>query len=211
MQITEEARHWERVYAEKDPHEVSWYEPVLEHSLALIAEAQLDRNAAILDVGGGASTLASDLLRGGYTDITVADISATSMARAKEQLGQAAERITWVEADIRSHDFGRRYDLWHDRALFHFMVQASDRQLYLETLRETLHPRGHVVIATFGPQGPTQCSGLPVSRYSEDAMAQALGAEFELLSSRRDVHHTPSGGDQQLLYVHLRRKIEADE
>jgi SAM-dependent methyltransferase len=208
MPASDDATHWERVYTEKDPREVSWYEPILAHSLALIEEAQVDRDVAILDAGGGASTLASDLLDAGYTDITVADLSASSLDQAKAQLRQQADRVKWVEADIRNHDFDRRFDLWHDRALFHFMVQPADRVAYLDTLRQTLRPGGHLVIATFGPQGPTRCSGLPVNRYSDDGLWQSLGDDFALISSRLDVHRTPSGASQQFLYAHLQRRTE---
>lgn len=198
-------RHWQRVYTEKDPSQVSWYEPVLERSLALVGEARLDHDAAILDAGGGASTLASDLLEAGYTDITVADISGSSLDEAKAQLGESADRVTWIEADIRNHDFGRRFDLWHDRALFHFMVEPRDRDAYVQTVRQTLRPGGHLLIATFGPDGPHRCSGLPVARYGATELSQTIGDDFELLMSGLEDHQTPSGNDQQFLYANLRR------
>jgi ubiquinone/menaquinone biosynthesis C-methylase UbiE len=142
MSSTDDRAHWQSVYAENDPHQVSWYEPRLESSLALIEEAKVARDAPILDVGGGASTLAFDLLDAGYTDVTVADISASSLRQARAQMGSAADRITWVEADVRVHDFGRLVEHWHDGALFHFMVQEADRDAYLDTLRRTLRPGG---------------------------------------------------------------------
>jgi SAM-dependent methyltransferase len=199
--------HWQRIYEENAPDEVSWYEAVPRASLELIEEAELTRNAAILDVGGGASMLAGQLLDAGYTDITVADISGGALDRARSALGEAADRVTWIEADVRDHDFGRSVDLWHDRAVFHFMVEDADRSGYLGTLRRALRPGGHLIVATFGPEGPTRCSGLPVSRYSEPALAGLL-PDFELVSSRLALHHTPSGTPQQFLYAHLRRAPE---
>jgi ubiquinone/menaquinone biosynthesis C-methylase UbiE len=141
--------HWDGIYAQRDPTEVSWYEPAPELSLALIEQTGLGRNVAIFDVGGGTSGLACALLRGGYSDITVADISAVSQQAAGATLGAGSERVRWVQADVRVHGFGRRYDLWHDRAVFHFMVSTADRDAYLEALRRALRPGGHAVLATF--------------------------------------------------------------
>ena len=201
--------HWEGSYAQRAPDQVSWYEPLPERSLELIQATGLGHDASILDVGGGASSLAAELLAMGYTDLTVADISPTALAHAQTELGGSAAGITWVEADIRTHDFGRRYDLWHDRAVFHFMVSPADREGYLNVLRRTLRPGGHLVIATFGPQGPTQCSGLPVERYSAEEIQRVLGEDFELASSNLATHNTPSGASQQFLYAHLHRRAMA--
>lgn len=185
--------------------ELSWTEAVPAMSLELIAQTGLTFDAAIVDVGGGASRLAAELLELGHSDITVADISGEALDRAKADLGEDADRVTWIEADVRDHDFGRSFDLWHDRAVFHFMVDVSDRDGYLATLRRSLRPGGHVILATFGPEGPTECSGLPVKRYDAEAISGALGREFELVSSRLKVHRTPSGRSQQFIYVHIRR------
>lgn len=203
--MTDERAHWESTYTEKRPEKVSWYEPRPQRSLELIQATGVDHDAGILDVGGGASSLAAQLLGMGYTDLTVADISPAALAHARAELGKASARISWIEADVRTHDFGRRYDLWHDRAVFHFMVSLADREGYLEVLRRTLRPGGHLVIATFGPQGPTQCSGLPVQRYSADELQRVLGGDFELASSSLATHGTPSGAGQQFLYAHCRR------
>jgi SAM-dependent methyltransferase len=180
----ESAAHWQQTYGERSTEELSWTEPVPDTSLALIREATLPLDAAIVDVGGGASRLASELLRRGYSDVTVADITAQALERAKADLGDAAAEVTWVEADVRAHDFGRRFDLWHDHAVFHFMVEPADRDGYLEVLSRSLRPGGHLILATFGPDGPTQCSGLPVSRYDAEAISQTLGANYEPVSSR---------------------------
>lgn len=203
------ASHWERIYTERPADQASWYELLPQRSLKLIQATGLDHDARILDVGGGASTLAARLLAMGYTDLTVADISPAALAHAQTDLGNDAARITWIEADIRSHDFGRSYDLWHDRAVFHFMVDPADRDGYLDVLRKTLRPGGHLILATFGPQGPTQCSGLPVQRYAADDIQQILGDDFELRSSALAAHRTPSGQSQQFHYAHLLRRPNA--
>jgi len=166
----------------------------------MIDTLRLAPDAPIIDVGAGASHLARELLARGHTDITVADISARALDRARDGFADA-DRVEWVVADVRDHDFGRRFALWHDRAVFHFMVTQEDREAYLATLRRSLAPRGRVVIATFGPEGPTECSGLPVSRYGGDDLAETLG--YQLASSHLEDHHTPRGATQQFLYAEL--------
>ena len=197
--------HWDGVYTRRGPRAVSWYEPAPEISLALIDQAGVDRDAPIVDVGGGASTLAAALLADGYTDITVADISATALEEAKAALGAQAGRVRWVRADIRFNDFGRRYAIWHDRAVFHFMVSTADRGAYLDTLRRTLAPGGYVIFATFGPAGPTQCSGLPTRRYDTLELTRLLGGDFQTVASRLHEHTTPRTKRQQFLYLLARR------
>lgn len=198
--------HWQRTYGERSIEELSWTEPMPDSSLALIGEASLPSDAAIIDVGGGASRLTAELLRCGYSDVTVADISAQALERANADLSEEAGLVTWVEADVRDHDFGRRFDLWHDRAVFHFMVKPADRDGYLAVLDRTLRPGGHLILATFGPDGPTECSGLPVRRYDAEAISQVLGDDYELLSSRLKEHRTPSGKAQQFMYALLKRR-----
>lgn len=198
--------HWQRRYSENPTDSLSWTEETPRTSLELIEEAELPYEAAIVDVGGGASRLAGELVRRGYGDVTVADISTEAMEQARADLGEDAARVRWIEADVRSHDFGRRFDLWHDRAVFHFMVDEADRQAYLSVLDRSLEPGGHLILATFGPQGPTECSGLPVRRYEAGTLADLLGDEYELLSSRLQDHQTPSGNLQQFTYAHLRRR-----
>jgi SAM-dependent methyltransferase len=205
MGVSVSKAHWEWIYENKDPTEVSWYQAAPELSLKLIDETGLGREAPIIDVGGGASQLAARLLDAGYSDVTVADISATALARAREAIGDRARAISWVEADVRDHDFGREYSLWHDRAVFHFMVDPDDRKLYLETLRRSLRPGGHVVIAGFGPDGPERCSGLPVARYDGLELAATLGDEYQLITAESEVHITPSDARQEFVYAHLRR------
>jgi SAM-dependent methyltransferase len=199
----ETAIHWQRAY-ERGAENLSWTEAVPEASLALIEEASVPLDAAILDLGGGASRLAAELLQRGYKDVTVADISAEAMEGAKAELGSAGSSVTWVVGDARGHDFGQRFDLWHDRAVFHFMVAREDREGYLEVLARTLRPGGHLILATFGPEGPERCSGLPVIRYSPESIAQTLGPDFQPVSSQLRDHRTPSGRTQQFMYAHLR-------
>jgi SAM-dependent methyltransferase len=194
--------HWERIYTDKRPAEVSWYEAVPRSSVAAIERVGLPLDAPIIDVGGGASRLASELLRRGHTDVTVADISAKALERAREAFPDA-DRVEWVQADVREHDFGRRFAVWHDRAAFHFMVSQEDRDAYLATLEKSLQLDGHAVIATFGPDGPTRCSGLPVNRYGPEELAAALGDRFQLVSYHLEGHRTPGGVNQQFLYAEL--------
>jgi SAM-dependent methyltransferase len=198
---TSEQAHWEGVYESQGVTALSWHEEAPTGSLRMIEAAGLANDAAILDVGGGASRLASGLAELGYEDITVADLS----AQALSQLPGEQEAIRRVVADVRSHDFGRQFDLWHDRAAFHFMVKREDQVAYLSTLTRTLRSPGHVVIATFGPDGPERCSGLPVKRYGADELEASLGASFSMVSTKVVEHTTPSGSLQQFLYAHLRR------
>ncbi len=197
--------HWRDVYERREPQQVSWYEPSPETSLAWIARAELAPDAAILDAGGGTSALAGDLVRSGHTDVTVADISASAIERAKAELGPLAERVTWLQADLRTHAFDRAYDLWHDRAVFHFMVEDTDRDRYIAVMRAAIGPGGHLILATFGPDGPTECSNLPVRRYGAEELAASLSEGFRLVASQSAEHRTPSGSVQQFLYAHFQR------
>lgn len=198
--------HWEAVYAQRTPDSVSWFQPHAEHSLELIARAGLTRDAAIIDVGGGASTLADDLLARGYHDLTVLDLSAAALAAAQVRLGDDARRVSWVETDITAVDLPRqRYDLWHDRAVFHFLTDAAQRHAYVEGVLQSVKPGGHVIVATFAEDGPDRCSGLPVMRYGADTLHAEFGAPFELLEHSRETHHTPGGAVQQFVYCYCRR------
>jgi SAM-dependent methyltransferase len=171
-------------------------------SLAAIEHVGLPLDAPIIDVGGGASRLTGELLRRGHTDITVADISAKALERARADLPDA-DRVDWVVADVRDHDFGRRFAVWHDRAVFQFMTSPEEREGYLATMERSLQHDGHLVLATFGPDGPTRCSGLPVDRYGPDELAAALGDRVRLVSSHLEDHRTPRGESQQFLYADL--------
>lgn len=203
----ETAAHWQARYEAGDPERLSWFERSPERSLALIARTALDpATAAVIDVGGGASHLAGDLLDRGYADLTVVDLSAAALARAQADLGRRAAAVRWLQADVRRLEPGRRFDLWHDRALFHFMVEEADQAAYLESLGRVLRPGGHLVLATFGPAGPTSCSGLPVRRYGATELDAALGPGFERLAAETAVHTTPRGTAQQFQYALFRRR-----
>jgi SAM-dependent methyltransferase len=189
--------HWQRVHQAAAPTEVSWYEPVPERSLELILATGVARDAPVLDVGGGASTLVDHLLKQNFTDLTVLDLAPKALAAAQARLGAAAARVQWMEADVTDFRPPRRYALWHDRAVLHFFVDLEERARYLEVLRAGLAPGGHVVLATFGPEGPTRCSGLAVHRYSAKEIGAVLGPGFRMMQSRLEDHITPSGRRQQ--------------
>ena len=198
--------HWEHIYRTKAPSEMSWYTPHLHRSLDFIRKAVPDRAAAIIDVGGGRSTLVDDLLAGGYRDVTVLDISAEAIEASRERLGAAAEQVCWLTGDITSIELElQRYDLWHDRAAFHFLVEAEQRRAYVSQLSRALKPGGHALIATFGPQGPERCSGLRTRRYDADLLQAELGPDFRLVESAIENHQTPLGTAQQFLYCHFVR------
>lgn len=193
--------HWKRVYATSEPTEVSWYQPNPARSLALVRATGVSLAAPILDVGGGASTLVDYLLDAGYRDLTVLDIAGEALDRARGRLAAQAGRVTWIEADITEFQPSRRYEVWHDRAVFHFLTAASDRTRYLDVLRSAIRPHGHFLLATFGPEGPTRCSGLDVRRYSVQRLEALFGSDFELRAHEIEEHRTPMGTMQQFLYT----------
>lgn len=196
--------HWDGVYARRALDAVSWYEAEPRKSLELIRASGVGRGAAIIDVGGGASFLVDELLSQGYSDLTVLDISSEVLSKLRDRLGPKAEHVTLLQADVTELRPTRRYALWHDRAVFHFLVDQDDRARYLDVLKQALAVGGHLIIATFGPEGPERCSGLPVQRYSAESLVQTLGAEFTLVESFIDVHRTPAGSPQQFLFCHFR-------
>ena len=199
--IMDPTSHWEKVYRTKEPTEVSWYRPHLDVSLQLIEAAAPDRDANIIDVGGGESTLVDDLVARGYRNVDVLDVSATAIEVARERLGAAADRVHWLCADVTSFAFPRQcYDVWHDRAVFHFLTQAGDRAAYVRQVARAVRPGGHVIVATFGPDGPTQCSGLNVARYDPKGLHREFGAGFRLVKHCTDLHRTPAGSVQQFIY-----------
>jgi 2-polyprenyl-3-methyl-5-hydroxy-6-metoxy-1,4-benzoquinol methylase len=186
--------HWEAVYRTRKPETVSWYRPHLDRSLDLIGRAPAGRSAAINDVGGGESTLVDDLLARGYRDICVLDISQVALDVAKRRLGADAVRVEWCVADIGEAVLpDRRYDVWHDRAVFHFLTRADQRKAYVRQVARAMKPGGHVIVATFGQEGPMKCSGLDVLRYDAPALHGEFGPRFRLLESVTEVHKTPGG------------------
>lgn len=195
--------HWERVYGAKPPDQVSWFRPHLEISLALIERAAGSRSAGIIDVGGGASSLVDDLLARGYTNVTVLDISQAAIEIAKRRLGEAAQSVKWRCADITAEELPEgAYQVWHDRAVFHFLTSPEDRLAYVRNVARAVEPGGHVVISTFGPEGPTQCSGLEVVRYDSESLHEQFGRRFQLVESRKELHQTPFGTTQEFLYCY---------
>lgn len=198
--------HWEAVYANKAPHTVSWYQPRAARSMEFIGEAGVGTAARLLDVGGGASVLVENLLDAGYADVTVLDIAGSALAAARLRLGERAGDVTWLEADITDVELPTAgFDLWHDRAVFHFLIDPADRSAYVRTLHRALRPGGHAIIATFAEDGPERCSGLPVQRYSPEQLREQLGEAFTLLAYERDEHVTPAGALQRFQYSLFRR------
>ena len=199
-------KHWEQVYASKATTQVSWFQEYPQNSLDLITATGVDKNAYVIDVGGGASTLVDHLLAFGFSNITVLDISATAINSARARLGGAADKVNWLEADITEINLpAHHYALWHDRAVFHFLTSPDDRQTYVNTLLNSLAPGGHAIIATFAMNGPQECSGLPTNRYSPDQLVEAFGPAFRLVATRDEVHETPFGTEQKFEYCLLRR------
>ena len=193
--------HWERIYGTKAPEAVSWYRPHLEISLKLIERSAPDFSASIIDVGGGESSLVDDLLARGYKNVTVLDVSQTAIVVSKKRLGTASARVTWLVADISKAELApRAYDVWHDRAVFHFLTAVDERVAYVRQVAHAVKPGGHVIVSTFGPEGPTKCSGLDVVRYDAESLHNEFGVHFNLLDHSEELHRTPSGTVQQFLY-----------
>jgi SAM-dependent methyltransferase len=194
-------KHWDRIYRTKAPTEVSWYQPEARLSLELIHRVAPELDAPVLDVGGGASTLADGLLSAGYRDVTVLDLAPAALARAQERLGERATQVRWIVADALDAPLPRAScAVWHDRALFHFLTDARDRARYVAQAQRVIRPGGHVIVAGFGPEGPSQCSGLEVVRYSPEGLHTEFGAAFRLLDSAREDHRTPGGSVQAFVY-----------
>jgi 2-polyprenyl-3-methyl-5-hydroxy-6-metoxy-1,4-benzoquinol methylase len=198
--------HWQHVYTTKPTNAVSWFQEHADRSLQLIRDAGIARTASIIDVGGGASTLVDDLLRSGYRALTVLDLSAAALAVAQRRLGTRAREVRWQEADITAVALpAHAYDLWHDRAVFHFLTSPEQRSAYVQAVIRAVKPGGHVIVATFAEDGPTQCSGLPVMRYRADALHAEFGQPFELVKHENEEHHTPLGKVQKFVYCYCRK------
>lgn len=205
--MPDRSAHWENVYATKGETEVSWFQDSPAISLDMIRAASPDRGAAIIDIGGGASRLVDALLQDGYRDLTVLDLSANALDAAKTRVGSAAaSNVDWIVADATTWRPARRYDTWHDRAAFHFLTDACDRAAYVERLRSTVVPGGCVIMATFAPDGPEKCSGLPVQRHDSASLAAELGADFELVETRSEIHHTPWQSTQAFQFSRFTRR-----
>lgn len=199
-------KHWDAIYASKQPKQVSWFQEHAALSMQFVRDAGVAADAQILDVGAGASVLVDDLLNAGYHTLSVLDISAAALHAAKERLGVKAAGIKWIEADVTQLELPEAsIDVWHDRAVFHFLTDPLDRQRYVQTVLRVVKPGGHVIVATFAEDGPLKCSGLDIVRYRPDTLHQEFGSAFELLKSAKELHRTPSGADQSFVYCYFRR------
>lgn len=198
-------KHWETIYTEKSPLEVSWYQSQPTHSLKIIQELS-NTHSSIIDVGGGASVLVDHLLKLGYTNLTVLDISRHALAHAQQRLGDQAGKVQWLEENITQFKALQRYDIWHDRAVFHFLTDPASRALYIEALKGSTKPGSYAMIATFAKDGPTKCSGLDIVQYDAESIQKEFADDFILLDTQAETHLTPGGKEQKFLYFVLRRK-----
>ena len=199
----ERLAHWESVYESNQADNVSWFQAESVVSLELVDLLDISTDAGIIDVGGGASVLVDSLLHRGFADLSVLDISEAALAASRDRVGADAS-VVWIVHDLLTWEPTRHYDLWHDRAVFHFL-SGDEVGVYRDLLNRTVAPRGYVVIATFAPDGPEWCSGLPVTRYGPDELIEALGGEFNLADQRREIHTTPSGAIQPFTWIAARR------
>jgi SAM-dependent methyltransferase len=199
--------HWETIYRTKDVHEVSWFQAEARRSLDLITRICPNRSARIIDVGAGASVLVDNLLDAGYRDLSVLDLSEAALEISRDRLGDDSAKVKWMRADVLGAQLDEgAYAVWHDRAVFHFLTNAADREAYVEQVRRAVRPGGHVLVATFAEDGPEYCSGLPVVRYSAEGLHSEFGTDFLLVRSEHEDHLTPGGGEQSFLYCLCRRE-----
>lgn len=200
--------HWETVYSMKASDSVSWFQAHAETSLNFIKKLNLEKNAPIIDVGGGASTLVDDLLKNSYSRVSVLDLSGAALETAKNRIGSDSLSVEWFEADVTELQFPKHlFEVWHDRAVFHFLTKPEERSAYIKNLMHSVKPHGHVIISTFAEDGPTQCSGLPVMRYSAEALHAEFGENFLLKEQLREIHNTPFGTTQKFVFCHFVKKV----
>jgi 2-polyprenyl-3-methyl-5-hydroxy-6-metoxy-1,4-benzoquinol methylase len=200
--------HWETVYSTKAPDSVSWFQEHAETSLNFIKKLNLEKNASIIDVGGGASTLVDDLLINGYSRVSVLDLSGAALATAKHRIGPNSASVEWFEADATEVEFPKhQFEVWHDRAVFHFLTKPEERSAYIKNVMHSVKPHGHIIISTFAEDGPTQCSGLPVMRYSAESLHAEFGDNFLLKEHLKEIHNTPFGTTQNFVFCHLAKKV----
>lgn len=204
--MAEETRkqHWEQVYQNRSDDDVSWYQRHPERSLEYITQCDISKQAPIMDAGGGASRLVDCLLQQGYSDVSVMDIARAPLRLGERRLGAQARRVHWIESDVTQFIPPRRYTLWHDRAVFHFLVEPDKQQAYRRMLERALSEGGHLILAAFAPDGPTMCSNLPIQQHDADSVTALFGQGFELLSVENDIHVTPANKAQSFNWFHLR-------
>ncbi len=205
MSVSDRQTHWDNAYRTRGERGVSWFEESPAISLDLVHAAGVRADASIIDIGGGASRLVEALLDEGFEAITVLDLSKEALAQSKARLGARGQNVRWVVADVTAWEPTQTYDVWHDRATFHFLTDESDRAAYAERILRAVRPGGHVIIGTFALDGPERCSGLPVVRHDAASLGQMLGSSFELIESRKHEHQTPTGNVQRFQFSHFRR------
>lgn len=206
MSVSERQAHWQSVYQSKGEAQVSWTQFDPQPSLGLIEKFAKERSASIVDIGGGASRLVDALLARGFAAITVLDLSDAALQSAKARLGEQGASVRWIAADATSWQPPQAFDIWHDRAAFHFLVEENDRAAYIDRLHAGVRAGGHAIIATFAPDGPEKCSGLPVQRYSPESLSKTIGSAFELVEHQGHCHVTPWGAAQSFQFSVLRRR-----
>lgn len=197
--------HWENVYQTKSPLEVSWYQPKPTVSLQLIKNTNISQDQPIIDVGGGTSVLVDYLYQEGFTNLAVLDIASQAIALSQKRLGNLAQNIQWYVSDVKQFQPTDQFSLWHDRAVFHFLTEASDRQKYRQVLEQALKPNGHIIIATFALDGPVKCSGLDVIKYDAEKLVMEFGDNFQLIETKSEIHVTPAEKEQKFIYCHFQK------
>jgi SAM-dependent methyltransferase len=201
------AQHWATVYETREVSQTSWFEPTPETSVRMLDAAGVTPGMSVIDIGAGASPLAGELIARGFTDVTALDVADEGLAAARARLGPAADQVHWMQADLRGWTPNRRFDVWHDRAVFHFLTDPADQARYRTALDCALAPEGRLVIATFAADGPDRCSGLPTVRYSPEELLAVLGeGRWDLITQRREAHRTPGGAVQPFTWLALRRR-----
>ena len=195
--------HWQAVYTQKQTNRVSWFERFPGQSIAFIRHTGIKADDAIIDVGAGASTLVDTLLEDGFQDVSCLDLSEKALLTSQKRLQNRRDEVTWLHQDIRYFHSEKSYALWHDRAVFHFLTRASDREKYIDALNRHLQPQGHLIMATFSPDGPQTCSGLEIVQYDADSLLSTLGKGFHLVEDKTHIHRTPAGGEQEFIYCYF--------
>jgi ubiquinone/menaquinone biosynthesis C-methylase UbiE len=208
MSMLARQTHWQNVYQTKGERDVSWFQEVPANSLDLIRATGVDTGASIVDIGGGTSRLVDSLVDQGFHSVTILDVAEKALAISRDRLGAHAKHVSWIVADVTAWRPDKSYDVWHDRAAFHFLTEPSDRAAYAECVRNTVRPGGHVIIGTFAPDGPEQCSGLPVVRHDAASIGDALGPSFKLIESCRHDHQTPRGNTQRFQFSWFQRQAD---